>query len=149
MKKVISIVKSYLGHAGAYCMFSILPFALVSYATGGTSVNLPLIWSALLFGVLVAFCDLLFVFPLIQSYLVNIFLHGILTVGSFAITLGAATKKINMTGQGGRTAVFGVLLFSVLYIILATIRCVYHFATTKKENSEKAYESLYTPKDID
>ena len=145
MKKVISIVKSYLGHAGAYCMFSILPFALVSYATGGTSVNLPLIWSALLFGVLVAFCDLLFVFPLIQSYLVNIFLHGILTIASFAIAFVWATDLI----ERGRTAVFGVMLFSVLYIILAGIRCAYHFATTKKENAEKAYESLYTPKDID
>ena len=148
MKKVISIIKSYIGHAGAYFLFSILPFALLASATE-LAVDPLLIWSSLLFGALVALCDFLFVLPLIQSYLVNIFLHGILTVGSFAITLGAATKKINMTGQGGRTAVFGVLLFSVLYIILAAIRCVYHFATTKKENSEKAYESLYTPKDID
>jgi hypothetical protein len=148
MKKVISIIKSYVGHAGAYFLFSILPFALLASATE-LAVDPLLIWSSLLFGALVALCDFLFVLPLIQSYLVNIFLHGILTVGSFAITLGAATKKINMTGQGGRTAVFGVMLFSVLYIILATIRCVYHFATTKKENSEKAYESLYTPKDID
>ena len=145
MKKVISIIKSYVGHAGAYFLFSILPFALFSYATGGTAVNLPLIWSALLFGILVAFCDFLFVFPMIQSYMANIFLHGILTVASFAIAFVWVTDMI----ERGRTAVFGVLLFSVLYIILAAIRCVYHFATTKKENSEKAYESLYTPKDID
>ena len=145
MKKVISILRSYIGHAGAYCMFSILPFAIVSYATGGTSVNLPLIWSALLFGVLVALCDFLFVIPMIRSYLVNVFLHGILSVASFAIAFIWATNMI----ERGRTAVFGVLFFSVIYIILAVIRCAYHFATTKKENSEKAYENLYTPKDID
>ena len=145
MKKLLSVLKSYLGHAGAYFMFTMLIFGLISYSVKSATVNLPLIWSALLFGVLVAFCDLLFVFPLIQSYLVNIFLHGILTIASFAIAFVWATDMI----ERGRTAVFGVLLFSVLYIILAAIRCVYHFATTKKENSEKAYESLYTPKDID
>ncbi len=143
MKKVISILRSYLGHAGAYFMFAILPFALMSHATKGTTVNLPLIWSALLFGTLVAFCDLLFVFPLIRSYMVNIFLHGIGAVASFAIAFIWATDMI----ERGRTAVFGVLFFSVIYIILATVRCVYHFAATKKENAEKAYESLYTPKD--
>ena len=145
MKKVISILRSYLGHAGAYFMFSILPFAIFSYSTGGATVNLPLIWSALLFGALVALCDFLFVIPLIRSYLVNVFLHGILSVASFAIAFVWATNMI----ERGRTAVFGVLLFSVLYIILAVIRCAYHFATMKKENSEKAYVNIYTPKDID
>jgi hypothetical protein len=145
MKKVISILKSYIGHMGAYFMFAVLPFVLFSNATGGTTVNLPLIWSALLFGGLVALCDLLFVFPLIRSYMVNIFLHGILSIASFAIAFVWATNMI----ERGRTAVFGVLLFSVLYIILASIRCAYHFATAKKENAEKAYQSLYTPKDID
>ena len=143
MKKLISILKSYIGHTGAYFMFSVLPFVLFSYATGGTAVNLPLMWSGLLFGMLVALCDFLFVFPWIQSYLVNVFLHGILSVASFALSFVWATKMI----ERGRTAVFGVLLFAVIYMILAAIRCAYHFATTKKENSEKAYESLYTPKD--
>ena len=144
MKKFISVVKSYLGHAGAYFMFTMLVFGLIAYSAQSATVNLPLIWSALLFGALVAFCDLLFEFPLIRSYMVNIFLHGIGSVASFAIAFVWATDLI----ERGRTAVFGVLLFSVLYIILATVRCVYHFVTTKKENAEKAYESLYTPKDI-
>ena len=130
---------------GAYFMFAVLPFVFFSYATGGTAVNLPLIWSALLFGGLVALCDFLFVCPLLQSYMVKIFLHGILSIASFAISFVWATNMI----ERGRTAVFGVLLFSVLYIILASIRCAYHFATAKKENAQKAYESLYTPKDID
>ena len=145
MKKVVSVFKSYFGHMGAYFMFSVLPFVLVSYAIGSTTINLPLIWSALLFSVLVAAWDFLFVIPMIRSYVVNVFLHGILSVASFAIAFVWATDLI----ERGRTAVFGVLLFTVIYIILATVRCVYHFATTKKENAAKAYESLYTPKDID
>lgn len=145
MKTVISIVKTYLGHAGAYFMFTMLVFGLISYSVKSPTVNLPLIWSALLFGGLVALWDFLFEFPLIRSYTVNIFLHGILTIASFAIAFVWATDLI----ERGRTAVFGVMFFSVLYIILAVIRCVYYFATTRKENAEKAYESLYTPKDVD
>ena len=145
MKKVISILRSYIGHAGAYFMFSILPFALIDYFGNRLGVDLELVWAALLFGVLVAFCDFLFVFPLIRSYLVNVFIHGIGSIASFAIAFVGATNQI----ERGRTAVFGVMLFAVLYIILAVIRCAYHSATTKKDNSEKAYENLYTPKDID
>ena len=145
MKKVISVLKSYLGHAGAYFMFTMLVFGLVSYAVQSTTVNLPLIWSALLFGVLVAFADLLFVFPLIRSYMVNVFIHGILSIASFAIAFVWATDLI----ERGKTAVFGVLLFTVLYIILAVIRCVYHFVTTRKENEKQEYVGIYTPKDVD
>lgn len=145
MKKAISVLKSYIGHAGAYFMFTMLVFGLVSYSAQSTTVNLPLIWSALLFGALVALADLLFVFPLIRSYTVNIFIHGILSIASFAIAFVGASNLI----ERGRTAVFGVLLFAVLYIILAVIRCVYHFATVKKENEKQEYVGIYTPKDVD
>ena len=145
MKKAISIVKSYLGHAGAYFMFTMLVFGLISYSVKSATVNLPLIWSSLLFGALVGLADLLFVFPLIRSYMVNIFIHGILSIASFAIAFVGASDLI----ERGKTGVFGVLLFAVIYIILATVRCVYHFATTKKENEKKAYVNLSTPKDVD
>jgi glucan phosphoethanolaminetransferase (alkaline phosphatase superfamily) len=84
-------------------------------------------------------------FPLIRSYMVNIFIHGILSIASFAIAFVGASDLI----ERGKTAVFGVLLFAVLYIILAVIRCVYHFATTKKENEQKSYANLYTPTNVD
>lgn len=145
MKKVISVLKSYLGHAGAYFMFTMLVFGLVSVSVKSATVNLALIWSSLLFGALVALCDLLFMFPLIRSYMVNIFIHGILSIASFAIAFVGASDLI----ERGKTGVFGVLLFAVIYIILATVRCVYHFATTKKENEKQTYVNLYTPTDVD
>jgi hypothetical protein len=145
MKKAVSILRSYLGHAGAYFMFVMLVFGLISYSVKSTTVNLPLIWSALLFGGMVAFFDFLFVFPLIRSYVVNVFIHGIFTVAAFGISFVWASGLI----ERGKTGVFGVLFFSVLYIILAVIRCVYHFATTKKENEKAQYTNLSTPKDVD
>jgi len=145
MKKFISGLKSYIGHAGVYFMFAVLAFAVPAAALQSPTVNMPLIWASLSFGILVAFCDLLFVFPLIRSYLVNVVIHGILSVASFAVSFIWISGLI----ERGRTAVFGVLLFSVFYVILAVIRCVYHFATTKKENEKKAYTNLYTPTDVD
>ena len=145
MKKVISVFKSYLGHAGAYFMFTMLVFGLVSYAVKSATVNLVLIWSALLFGALVALCDFLFEFPLIRSYVANVIIHGILTIASFAISFIGISGVI----ERGRTAVFGVLFFSVFYLILAVIRCAYYFASKKKENAKKEYVNLYTPRDID
>jgi len=145
MKKFISVVNSYLGHAGAYFMFTMLVFGLVSLVLKSATVNLVLIWSALLFSALVALCDFLFMFPLIRSYLVNVVLHGILTIASFAVSFVWASGVI----ERGRTAIFGVFFFSVLYLILAVIRCVYHFTTTRKENAKKEYQSLYTPTDVD
>ena len=145
MKKFISGLKSFVGHAGAYFMFSVLAFAIPAAILQSPTVNMPLIWAALTFCILVAFCDLLFVFPLIHSYMVNVVIHGVFTIASFAVSFIWVSGLI----ERGKTAVFGVLLFSVLYIILATVRCVYHFATTKKENEKKAYTNLYTPTDVD
>ena len=117
MKKVVSIFKSFFGHAGAYFLFTMLVFGLVSYSVKSSTVNLPLIWSALLFSARVALCDFLFVFPLIRSYVVNVFIHGILSISSFAIAFVGASDLI----ERGKTAVFGVLLFAVLYIILEAL----------------------------
>ena len=145
MKKIISFLKSYIGHMGAYFMISVLVFTIAAAILKSSTVNLPLIWAAVTFGALVALCDLLFVIPLIRSYFVNVVLHGILTVASFAISFISVSGLI----ERGRTAVFGVIFFSVLYIILAAIRCAYHFSTVKKENEKQEYKSLYTPKDVD
>ena len=128
---------------GAYFMFTILLFSLVAINDG--MFRLILVWSALLFGALVALCDLVIVFPMTRSYVVNTIIHGILTIFSFAIAFVWFSGAI----ERGKTAVFGILAFSVLYLILAVIRCVYHFVTTRKENEKKEYQNLYTPKNID
>ena len=145
MKKFISFLKSYIGHTGAYFMISVLVFSIAAAILNSSTVNIPLIWAALTFGLLVAFCDLLFVIPLIRSYIVNVVLHGILTIASFAISFIWISGLI----ERGRTGLFGVFFFAILYIILAVIRCVYHFSTEKKENEKQVYTSLYTPKDVD
>lgn len=145
MKKFISGLKSFVGHMGAYFMFSILAFAIPAALLQSPTVNMPLVWAALTFGALVALCDLLFVFPLIHSYIATVVLHGVFTIASFGISFIWVSGLI----ERGKTGVFGVLLFSVLYLILAIIRCAYHSASTKKENEKKAYTSLYTPTDVD
>jgi hypothetical protein len=145
MKKFVSVLSSYIGHMGAYFMCVMLLFGMISNLLKGTTVNLVLIWSAASFGALVALCDLLFMFPLIRSYVANVVIHGVLTIASFAFSFIWVSGAI----ERGRTAIFGVFFFSVFYIILAVIRCVYHFATTKKENEKKAYANLYTPTDVD
>lgn len=145
MKKFVSVLKSYIGHMGAYFMIVMLLFGMISNLLAGTTVNLVLIWSAASFGALVALCDLLFMFPLIRSYVANLVIHGVLTIASFAFSFIWVSGVI----ERGRTAIFGVLFFSVFYCILAIIRCVYHFVTNKKENEKKEYVSLYTPKDVD
>lgn len=145
MKKLISFVRSYLGHAGAYFMLTMLVFGVVALATDSATVNLRLIWTALLFGVLVALCDYIFVCSFLGSYLAKVVFHGILTVASFAVSFVWVSGLI----ERGKTAVFGVLFFAVFYVILAVIRCVYHFAGEKKANAKKEYHSLYTPKDVD
>ncbi|MBQ3490153.1 MAG: hypothetical protein IJA86_06160 [Clostridia bacterium] len=145
MKKFVSVLKSYIGHTGAYFMFSTLVFVLVAEMLKSSTVNLPLIWSALTFGALVALCDLIFMFPYLRSYIAKTVVHGILTIASFAF----AFIRVSGLIERGRTAIFAVLVFSVLYLILAVIRCVYHFVTTKKENEKKAYTNLYTPTNVD
>ena len=145
MKKFVSFLKSYIGHMGAYFMISVLVFSIAAAILNSSTVNIPLIWAALTFGALVAFCDLLFVIPLIRSYIVNVVLHGVLTIASFAVSFIWVSGLI----ERGRTGLFGVFFFAILYIILAVIRCVYHFSTEKKENEKQVYTSLYTPKDVD
>ena len=145
MKKFISGLKSYIGHMGAYFMFSVLVFAIPAALLQSPTLNMPLIWAAVTFGALVAVWDLLFVFPLIRAYLVNVLIHGILTIASFAYSFIWVSGLI----ERGRTGLFGVFFFSMLYIILAVIRCVYHFSAAKKENTKKSYTSLYTPKNVD
>ena len=145
MKKFISGLKSYIGHMGAYFMFSVLAFAVPAALLQSPTLNMPLIWAALTFGILVAFCDLIYIIPSLRSYLAKTVIHGILTISSFAISFIWVSGLI----ERGRTALFGVLFFSVLYLILAVVRCVYYFVTVKKENEKKVYTNLYTPTDVD
>ncbi len=145
MKKLISFIRSYFGHMGAYFMLTMLVFGFVSLAIESTTVNLVLIWTALLFGALTALCDLVYLLSFLRSYLAKTAIHGILTIISFAISFIGVSGVI----ERGRTAVYGVLFFAVFYLIFAVIRCVYHYATAKKDNAAKAYQSLYTPQNID
>ena len=133
MKKLVSFIRSYFGRMGAYFMFTMLVFAFISLAIESPTVNLVLIWSALLFGALTALCDLVYLLGFLSSYLAKTVIHGVLTVISFAISFIAVSGVI----EHGKTGVYGVLLFSVFYLILAVIRCVYHYATAKKDNAKK------------
>lgn len=145
MKKIIAILRSYLGHAGAYFMFTILGFSLIFAGAQATQFDMQLVWVALLFAALVAFCDFIFAAKFIGSYFVKVLCHGILSVTSFAIAFSRYPAFVN----GAKTLFFATFFFALFYIILAVIRCSYRFVAARKENKQKQYNHLYTPKNID
>ena len=142
MKKFISGLGSYLGHVGAYFMFTMLVFGVASKISLGTTVNLVLIWTSLLFAAMTGLADLIFRIRSLTSLFVKVLLHGIATVASFAVAFVLCSNVV----ERGKTALFGVLLFALLYIVLATIACVYRALAERKANGEASYQSIYTPK---
>ena len=71
--------------------------------------------------------------------------HGILATVSFALSFVVASDLV----ERGKTAMFGILAFFILYLVIAAVRCVYHSVTTKKSNEKESYTNLYTPKNLD
>ena len=76
-----------------------------------------------------------------MSLFVKIVLHGILTTASFALAVGASGVL-----ERGKTLVFGVILFVICYVIVATIGSVFHIVLEKKDSSRQAYQNIYAPK---
>ncbi len=142
MKKFVSIASAYLGHVGFYFLAVVLVFALIALATASATVNLVLIWSALLFAALLALADGVYALKFLGSYLLKAFIHTVLAVAAFALSFVAVSGVI----QSGSTAVMGVLLFAVLMVVITAVRCVCHYVGYKKQNENKAYDYLYTSK---
>jgi|GEM_PF-1315080 hypothetical protein len=147
MKKWLSFLRSYVGHVGAYFMFTILAFVLFSKAIGlpSDTFNTPLVWTSLLFAALVGAADYVFRLAFLGSYYVKLVVHGILVTVSFALSFVVASDLV----ERGRTAMFGILSFFVFYLVIAAVRCVYHSVTAKKSNERESYTNLYTPKNLD
>jgi len=147
MKKFISFLRSYLGHAGAYFMVTILAFVLFSRAIGMPSetFNTQLVWTSLLFSALVGAADYVFRLTFLGSYYVKLTVHGVLTTAAFALSFIAASDLV----ERGKTGVFGILAFFVFYVLIAAVRCIYHSVTVKKNNEKESYTDLYTPKNLD
>ena len=145
MKKIISFFRSYLGHVGAYFMFTMLLFILFNMALGlpSDTFRAPLVWTSLLFAALVGIAD--YVFLLSVPYFMKLVLHGVLSTAAFGISFVAISGLV----ERGRTGLFGILGFLLLYILLAAIRGIYHSVSEKKANARSKYTSLYTPKDLD
>ena len=147
MKKGISFLRSYVGHVGAYFMFSMLAFVIFSKAIGlpSDTFNTQLVWTSLLFAALVGAADYVFRLAFLGSYYVKLVVHGILVTVSFALSFVVASGLV----ERGRTAMFGILAFFIFYLVIAAVRCVYHSVTTKKSNEKESYTNLYTPKNLD
>ena len=147
MNKFLSFLRSYLGHVGAYFMFTMLAFGLFSLSIGETAnpLKLGLIFSSLLFAALIGIADYVFRFKFLGAYVAKVAVHGVLTIASFALSFIAVAGLV----ERGRTALFGVLFFAVFYLVIAVVRCVYHYTTEKKANAKKGYTNLYTPKNLD
>ena len=147
MKKWLSFLRSYIGHVGAYFMFTVLTFVLFSKALGlpSDTFNTPLVWTSLLFAALVGAAEYVFRLAFLGSYYVKLVVHGILATVSFALSFVVASDLV----ERGKTAMFGILAFFILYLVIAAVRCVYHSVTTKKSNEKESYTNLYTPKNLD
>lgn len=145
MKKFISFVRSYLGHVGAYFMFTMLLFILFSMALGlpSSTFNTPLVWTSLLFAALVGIADYVFFLPV--SYFLKLVIHGVLSTAAFGLSFVAVSGLV----ERGRTGLFGILGFLVFYVVLAVIRGIYHSVTERKAREGSGYTSLYTPKNLD
>lgn len=147
MKKLISFLRSYLGHVGAYFMFTVLIFVLFSMALRlpSDTFNTPLVWTSLLFSALVGVADYVFHARFLSSYFVKLAIHGILCTVAFGVSFVALSGLI----ERGKTGLFGILGFIIFYILLAVIRGVYHSVNERKSRESLDYTSLYTPKNLD
>ncbi len=141
MKKVYSVVSSYLGHVGFYFLLTILVFSIVALVKVSSTFNLVLVWSALLFAALLALADGVFALKFLGSYLVKLVVHIILATVAFAISFVFVSDGVI---EESSTAVVGVLAFAFVMILISVVRGVIHSAFAKKENESKAYHYLYT-----
>ena len=141
MKKVYSVVSSYLGHVGFYFLLTILFFSIVALVKVSTTFNLVLVWSALLFAALLRLADGVFALKFLGSYLVKLVVHIIFATAAFAISFVWVSDGVI---EESSTAVVGVLAFAFIMILISVVRGVVHTAFAKKENESKAYNYLYT-----
>lgn len=147
MKKFLLVLRSYIGHTGAYFMFITVAFGLLSLAMGQAAYpfDSALLWSSLLFAALVGLADFIFYLRFLGSYAAKAVIHGILTIIAFALAFVAASDTI----ERGRTALVGVVAFGVLVLILVLIRCIFHMLSAKESTENREYHDLYTPKNLD
>ncbi len=143
MKKCISLVSAYLGRVGFYFLLTILLFSLIALVTGSSTVNLVLIWSALLFGGLLGLADEVFKIRFLGSYAVKTVIHSVLAVLAFAISFVFVSGVI----ETEQSKVWSIFLFAILVLIVAVIRGITHMLLSKKANETKSYDYLYTSKD--
>ncbi len=134
-------MSAYLGRVGLYFLVIILLFSLIALVTGSSTVNLVLVWSALLFGVLLALADGVFNLKFLGSYAVKLVIHAVLAVIAFAVSFVLVSGVI----ETGKSAVWSIFLFACLVVIVAAVRGVIHMVCAKKENETKSYDYLYTP----
>lgn len=147
MKKLISFLRSYLGHVGAYFMFTMLVFILFSMAMGlpSDTFNTPLVWTSLLFSALVGVADYVFHVRFLGSYFVKLAIHGILCTVAFGVSFVALSGLV----ERGKTGLFGILGFLIFYVFLAVVRGIYHTISDRSMSENEPYTNLYTPKNLD
>ncbi len=142
MKKFISLASACLGRVGFYFLLVILVFAMIAAVTGYATINVALVWSALLFGALLGLSDGVYTLKFLGSYAVKAIVHTVLAVLSFALSFVLVSGVI----ETGKSAVWSIFLFGCLAALITVIRGIIHMVCAKKENETKTYDYLYTPK---
>ncbi len=143
MKKFIALASAYLGRVGFYFLLTLVVFSLIAQITGSSTVNLVLVWSALMFGALLGLANGVFSLKFLGIYAVKLIVHGILAVASFALSFVLCSGVI----ESGRSAVWSIFLFAVFMTVMEALRGIIHALATRKENANKSYDYLYTAKE--
>ncbi len=142
MKKFITLASAYFGRVGFYFLLTISLFAIIASATGSATVNLVLIWSALLFAALIGLADGVFKLKFLGSYPVKLMIHIVLSTLSFALSFVLISGVI----ESGKSKVWSIFLFLIFASLVGVVRGIFYAIMKKKQNADQSYDYLYTPK---
>ncbi len=142
MKKYAAIVSSYLGRVGFYFLLTILLFSFVALATYSTTFNLVLVWTSLLFALLLGLADGIFAIKGKVSYALKLCLYTLIAIAAFSVSFVLISGVI----ESGKSAVWSIFLFAIFMVVVSGVRGAIYAVMAKKENEGKSYDYLYTAK---
>lgn len=146
VQKAVSVVRSWLGHAGAYFTITVLLLGgLATLISGGeSSFNPDYFGVAALFASVLAVCDFTLSWKVISSFGVRVILHGLLATADFVVSFVVVSKAI----EGG-TGLVATIVFVFIYAVIMATRSVYSSVVRRHAVDSSEYDPLFTSKPDD
>ena len=141
--KIISYIRSFLGHTGFY--FTLITAVCntviaLAFPTGDMGINTIMSNYILLFCAIFALCDFIMMIKFIESFAAKVAIHYVLVTIDFAVVIA----WLSDTSRSAKTIVFAVLIFAVCFAIVDAVRLIVYYAKSKKNNEKQEYTSLFT-----